>query len=44
MNMQKNQEQYINMEEEGDIIIFDKGGGRNGTIKNCVACVLLNTS
>ena len=29
--MQKSQEQYRDMEEEGDILIFDTGGGRSGT-------------
>ena len=31
--MQNSQEQFRYMEEEGDILIFDTGGGRNGTIK-----------
>ena len=28
--MQKSQEQYRDMEDEGDILIFDTGVGRNG--------------
>ena len=31
--MQKSQEQSRHMEEEGGILIFDTGGGSNGTIK-----------
>ena len=30
--MQKSKEKFINMEEKGDVLIFDTGGGRNVTI------------
>ena len=32
INIRKNQEQLIHMEEEGDILIFDTGDRRSGTI------------
>ena len=37
--MQKSQEQSKHMEVEGDILIFDKGGVRNGTIKEERHCM-----
>ena len=40
--MQKHQDQSIEMENEGAILIFDMGGGRNGTLKRR-AFHILNT-
>ena len=37
--MQKSQEQSRHMEEDGDILIFDTGGGSNGTMTKRVCHV-----